>query len=140
MFAPIPREAEGDGLYYLGGQPVGYHMVMGAQNPDGVVLLSMCERFKIIDPTVIDVDTRQLKEIYLWSDEMLDMNDECQELAKNNPIVNFAPGCPSQLSTAVNNCIIGNPSTWAQLKETYREQIDYYLEKLNAYVEEGTMT
>ena len=144
MFAPIPREAEGDGLYYLGGQPVGYHIVMGAQNPDGVVLLSMCERFKIIDPTVIDVDTRQLKEIYLWSDEMLDMNDECQELAKNNPIVNFAPGCPSQLSTAVNNCIIGttgdNPSTWAQLKETYREQIDYYLEELNAYVEEGTMT
>ncbi len=141
MFVPIPRDANGDGNYYLGGQPVGYHIISGASNPDGVVLLSMCERFKIIDPTVIDIDTRQLKEIYLWTDEMLEMNDICQQLAKDNPIVNFSSGCQQQLATAVNNCIVGttgsNPTTWAQLKETYTDQIDYYIEELNTMIEEN---
>lgn len=139
MFAPIPKDPSGDGNYYLGGQPVGYHIIKGAQNPDGVVLLSMCERFKIIDPTVIDIDTKQLKEIYLWTDEMLDMNKTCQQIAKDFPIVNFTPGCPTNLANAVNSCINGtssqNPTTWAQLKESYREQINYYLEELNARVD-----
>lgn len=82
MFVPIPRNPNGDGKYYLGGQPVGYHIISGAANPDGVVLLSMCERFKILDPTVIDIDIKQLKEVYLWTQEMLDMNDICQQLAR----------------------------------------------------------
>lgn len=46
------------------------------------MLLSMCERFKILDPTVIDIDIKQLKEVYLWNQEMLDMNDICQQLAR----------------------------------------------------------
>ena len=139
MFVPIPRNPNGDGNYYLGGQPVGYHIIYGARNPDGVVLLSMCERFKILDPTVISIDEKQLKEIYLWTDEMLEMNDRCQELAKGYPVVNFSPGCPAQLNSAVNNLITGttgnNPQTWAQLKEQYMESIEYYLEDLNDWVQ-----
>ena len=138
MFVPIPRNPNGDGKYYLGGQPVGYHIISGAENPDGVVLLSMCERFKILDPTVIDIDIKQLKEVYLWTQEMLDMNDTCQQLAKDNPVVNFSSGCPAALNTAVNNLITGttgnNPSTWAQLKEKHADSIAYYLEELNAAV------
>ncbi len=139
MFVPIPRNPSGDGNYYLGGQPVGYHIISGAENPEGVVLLSMCERFKILDPTVIDIDIKQLKEIYLWTDEMLEMNDLCQELAKANPVVNFSSGCPANLDSAVNNLVNGttgnNAQTWAQLKEQYGETIQYYLEELNATVE-----
>lgn len=138
MFVPIPRNPNGDGRYYLGGQPVGYHLIKGASNPDGVMLLSMCERFKILDPTVIDIDIKQLKEVYLWNQEMLDMNDICQQLAKDNPVVNFSSGCPAALNTAVNNLITGttgnNPSTWAQLKEKHAESINYYLEELNEAV------
>ena len=99
----------------------------------------MCERFKIRDPTVISIDEKQLKEIYLGTDEMLEMNDRCQELAKGYPVVNFSPGCPAQLNSAVNTLITGttgnNPQTWAQLKEQYMESIEYYLEDLNDWVQ-----
>lgn len=139
MFVPIPRNPNGDGNYYLAGQPVGYHIVQGAENPDGVVLLSMCERFKIVDPTVISIDVKQLKEIYLWNQDMLDMNDICQKIAKDFPVVNFSAGCPAQLSTAVNNLVNGttgnNAKTWAQLKESYVDSVQYYIDELNAAIE-----
>ncbi len=77
MFVPLPRYQNGDGNYYLTSIPQGYMIVTGAQNPEGVALLASCERFKIIDPTVISIDRKQLKETYLWTDEMLDMYDHC---------------------------------------------------------------
>ncbi|MBQ8622796.1 MAG: extracellular solute-binding protein [Oscillospiraceae bacterium] len=141
MFAPLPRNADGDGTYYLASQPVGYHIITGAENAEAVVLFSMCERFKILDPTVISIDIKQLKETYKWTDEMLEMNDVCYKLAAANPIVNFASGCQPNLSTAVSNCIGGtagnNPSSWAQLKEQYKETIDYYVEELNSLFQES---
>ena len=135
MFAPLPRAADGDGKYYLASQPVGYHIITGASNPEAVVLFSMCERFKILDPTVVSIDVKQLKEIYMWNDEMMAMNEICYNLAAANPIVNFASGCQPSLSSAVSSCLGGtagnNPSSWAQLKEQYGEQIEYYVEELN---------
>ncbi|MCD8345108.1 MAG: extracellular solute-binding protein [Oscillospiraceae bacterium] len=136
MFCPMPRDEDGDGNYYLAAQPVGYHIIQGAANPDAVVLLAACERFKVLDPTVIDIDTKQLKETYLWTDEMLEMLDETYELVNNYQIVNFTSGCQSALEGAVENLIGGtigsSPSTWAQLKETYSERIEYYIDELNA--------
>ncbi len=136
MFCPMPRSENGDGNYYLASQPCGYHIISGASNPEGVALYTQCERFKILDPTVIDIDRKQLEEIYMWTDEMLQMLDICYEIANSNSIVNFSSGCQSQLKSAISNCIGGtlgnNPSTWAQLKEQYGEQIEYYIEELNA--------
>lgn len=50
MIVPVPRDPNGDGQYYIDSIPVGYCLVKGAKNPEGVALLSMCERFKIVDP------------------------------------------------------------------------------------------
>ncbi len=140
MFCPMPRNENGDGNYYIAAQPVGYHIIEGAENPEGVVLLCMCERFKILDPTVISFDERQLKEKYLWTDEMMEMNQICYELANNSSIVNFTSGCQPQLRTAIQNALGGtkgnNPTTWAQSKERYMEQITYYVDELNALVAE----
>ena len=52
MFCPAPRDPNGDGGYYTECYPSGYCIVSGAANPEGVVLYSSCERFKILDPTV----------------------------------------------------------------------------------------
>lgn len=37
----------------------------GAENPEGVALLAVCERFKALDPTVISIDKKRPKETYL---------------------------------------------------------------------------
>ena len=136
MFCPMPRNEDGDGNYYLAAQPVGYHIIQGAANPEAVVLLAACERFKVLDPTVVDIDTKQLKETYMWTDEMLEMLDETYNLVNNYQIVNFTSGCQTALKDTVTSLTGGtlgtNPSTWAQLKETYSERIEYYIDELNA--------
>lgn len=141
MFAPIPRDPNGDGNYYIDTIPSGYSLVSGASNPEGVALLAACERFKVIDPTVISIDRKQLIEVYKWNQEMLDMWDTCYELANtDNTVIDYEHGIGSKLADAVSNCVNftlnQEPSTWAQLKEKYAEQIDYYVNELNTDIAE----
>ncbi len=147
MFVPLPRYQDGDGVYYLNSVPDGYMICMGATNPEGVALLASCERFKIIDPTVIDIDTKQLKEIYMWTDEMLEMVEICDEIIAENTIMFYNGNLGTNLDNAYNQfdqgIKKGATSTWAQLKETYSDQFEYYLDELNsiidAYIETGEL-
>ncbi len=139
MFVPLPRYHNGDGNYYLTSIPAGYMLVTGAQNPEGVALLASCERFKIIDPTVIDIDKKQLKETYLWTDEMLDMRDHCYELAQKNVSMYYNGDFIDGLNNAYNSLRDGvarSATSWAQLKENNTEAFEYYLEQQNALVDE----
>lgn len=141
MFAPLPRYQNGDGNYYLNAMPKGYMVCKGAENPDGVALLSACERFKILDPTVVDIDEKQLRETYKWSEEMIEMNRTCNEIVANNPIMFYTGNLPEGLQGVYNTFDwnirrSGGQSTWAQLKESNQESFEYYIEELNTLIEE----
>lgn len=140
MFVPLPRYDNGDGVYYLSAMPKAFNIINGAQNPDGAVLLASCTRFKIIDPTVIDIDKKQLREKYLWTDEMLDMWDHCNELVSQNVRMFQTGNLPTQLQDVYNHFDWGitrtaNASSWAQLKEQYSDSFEYYIEELNAMID-----
>ncbi len=140
MFVPLPRNDRGDGEYYLASVPSGYMLVKGGKNPDGVALFAACERFKIIDPTVERIDRKQLQEKYLWTDEMLEMYDECRRLILKNTYMYYNGNFIDQLNTAYNHfrddiARGGATTTWAQLKEQYNESFEYYLEQQNAEIE-----
>lgn len=141
MFAPLPRDESGDGNYYLNSAPNGYCLVSGGTNHAGAALLAACERFKKLDPTVINIDKKQLKEVYLWTDEMLEMYDTCYEIAARDPIIILTGDVPSNLQDPLNAVESGitraaEPTSWAQLKEQHKESIEYYIEELNTLVEE----
>ena len=144
MFAPLPRDPNGDGIYYMQTNPSGYCLVSGTQNPEGVALFAACDRFKILDPTVISIDRRQLQEKYLWTDEMLEMYDECYELAQQSThaLVDYELGMGDKLNSAVEavkTTSRGAPNdakSWAQSKEANSEKILYYVEELNINIEE----
>ncbi len=141
MFVPLPRYDNGDGNYYLTSIPQGYMIVTGAENPDGVALLAACERFKIIDPTVVSIDRKQLKETYLWTNEMLDMYDHCYELAQQNISMYYNGNFTDSLNNSYNSFRDGvarssTPTSWAQLKEQHTESFEYYLEEQNDLVDE----
>ncbi len=139
MFAPLPRDPNGDGNYYCGAKPSGYCLIKGGENHDAVAILAACERFKVLDPTVISIDKRQLMETYMWTEEMLDMYDHTHDMA-NTPyvVVEYGDGLGSKLEdTAGNIKTIGrksSPKSFAQMKEQYGEQILYYIEELNQEV------
>lgn len=135
MYCPLPRDINGNGAYYTESCPVGYFLVNGAKNPEGVALLASCERFKVLDPTVVTIDRKQKEETYLWTDEMLQMYDTMHALANSeNMIVSgfgFNDGLGGVISAFEDNGHSIDASTWAQLKEANTEKLDYYLEILN---------
>lgn len=144
MFCPPPRDPQGDGKYYVESMPGGYFLVKGAENPEGVALLASCDRFKVLDPTVVNIDKRQKEEIYLWTTEMLDMLDTCHALANNSEhtLVYYEGGLGSQLAGVVS-AFEGNgfsssndAKTWAQLKESNSEKLAYYIDELNKQISE----
>ncbi len=143
MFVPIPRDDDGDGKYYIETIPKGYFLVKGGPNHEGVALLASCERFKTIDPTVEAIDRKQLRETYMWTQDMLDMWDVCYALANSDTvIINYDVGfggngqLGSTISAILGNFrnLSGNISTWAQLKEEYGEALAYYTDKLNKQI------
>ena len=68
---------------------------------------------------------------------MIQMHKECYRLAAANPVLDINNNLPDNLGNALGNLTNGiihggsNPSSWAQLKESYRDQIEYYVEELN---------
>lgn len=145
MFVPFPRYQEGDGNYYINSQPTGYMLCSGAKNPKGAALLASCMRFKVLDPTVINIDERLLKEVYLWTDEMLDMYKTCEELAAANVRMFYTGNLTTGLQDSYNALDwginrSGGANTWAQLKEQHSDQIEYYLDDLNAIIEQYIAT
>ena len=142
MFAPLPRDPQGDGVYYECSTISAYGMVKDCKNPDGVALLAACNRFKIVDPTVVRIDRKQLEEVYKWNQEMLEMWDTCREIALANQRIDLTGNLPDGLQNTINNLgngIIRNttPSTWAQLKEQNQESFNYYIDELNSLISEG---
>ena len=141
MFAPLPRDPQGDGVYYLCSTDYkhAYGIVNDCENPEAVALFAACERFKVVDPTVVRIDKKQLQEVYKWTDEMLDMWDTCREIALANQRIDLTGDLPKSLGDVcgdLGNGIIrnSNPSSWAQLKEQNREKFDYSIEELNALI------
>lgn len=140
MFCPLPRGSEGDGNHYVTVKTSGYVIVEGAQNPEGVALLASCDRFKILDPTVVSVDRKQLEEIYLWTDEMLEMYGHVHDLANGDyTVVVYDAGLGDKVDAVVNSCKelgrLATASTWAQVKEANEEKMDYYVGLLNEDVD-----
>lgn len=135
MYCPLPRDSEGDGNYYTESIPCGYFLVNGAKNPEGVALLASCERFKVLDPTVISIDKKQKEEIYLWSNEMLDMYDTMHGIANSDKKIVCGFGFDDALSSVISafedNGHSMDASTWAQLKESNYDKLDFYLDELN---------
>ena len=139
MFCPIPRDENGDGNYYVDTIPSGVCLIVGSQNPEGVGLYAACCRFKTIDPNVIDIDRKQLKETYLWTQEMLDMYDTLYALAHAHSTVIDYEGGLGAVSSAISDCqnitLTQNPTTWAQSKEANRDRIDNLLSILNSDIQ-----
>lgn len=142
MICPVPRDPNGDGEYYIDSKPKGYCIIKGAPNPEGVALFASCCRFKVVDPTVINFDKRQLMEKGGWTQDMLDMWDAMYAIAhSHNTLVNFGGGLgkagdPAGAMTSFNQ--YDNDSTWAQLKEENKERLEFYIDELNAEIEAFT--
>lgn len=144
MYCPLPRDPNGDGNYYTESTPEGYFLVKGAPNPEGVALLASCQRFKVIDPTVIGVDKKQKMDTYKWSEDMLDMYDHMHDLANGSRMIVTGYGYTNEITNCISafedNGHVMEANTWAQIKEAQTDKLTYYLEDFNRMVAEYDKT
>ena len=70
------------------------------------------------------------------------MSRVCQEIADANFVVDPTGNLPDNLQSAIRNMMgdgiirTANDTSWAQLKENNSETIDYFIEQLNAELDE----
>lgn len=150
MFVPMPRDPNGDGVYYQDIKSTGFALVTGGTNHDTAVLLAMCDRFKILDPTVVGIDRYQKEHTYLWTEEMLDMYDECYRLANSgvdNVILTYGVDSEAGYGSAIGSRILqfdniarsttaAGSKSWAQLKESLGGSLQAEIDELNRLVAE----
>ncbi|MBR2283540.1 MAG: carbohydrate ABC transporter substrate-binding protein [Ruminococcus sp.] len=132
FFVPMPKDPESD-EYYI---PVGmeaYTFVKGGQNPEGVARFMDCKRFAILDEDTKAVADQQFVDDYGWTDEMLEMKDEMQALADENPFYDLSSGvstdCASLLDSNLRNAARGIP--WNETYDSIYATVETYIQEVN---------
>lgn len=93
--APVPSPAGSDP--YQSATVAGYALCKGAQNPEGVSLFAQCNILATLDENAIAISDRKAKDDYKWTDEIIAINKEINELAKKYPVVDLSNGCSNDI-------------------------------------------
>ncbi|MCM1132221.1 MAG: ABC transporter substrate-binding protein [Ruminococcus flavefaciens] len=132
FFVPMPKDPEAD-EYYV---PVGidaYMFVKGGQNPEGVAKYLECKRFVLLDEETKAIADEQFRTDYGWTDEMVEMQRNMQELADKNPSLDLSKGvsadCGELLDSNLRLTAKGTP--WSETYDAINSVIDTYLDEVN---------
>lgn len=135
--APVPSPAGSDP--YQGATLDGWVLCKGAANPQGVALLAECTRLANSNDEAIAIGDKKMKEDYQWSDELIAINKEINDLARQYPVVDLATGVSTDVAsiTTDGGDDIGLRAAmhgveWA----TNREEISAVVETLVAEVDD----
>lgn len=118
FFVPMPKDPKADEHYI----PVGmeaYTMVKGGKNPEGVARYLDCKRFVILDETTGDLADKQFREDYGWTDEMVDMQHEMQDLADANTFFDFTAGVSKDCEDLLDQQLRAAAKQGVQWSETF---------------------
>lgn len=136
FFVPMPKDPEADAYYVPAGLD-GYMLCRGAQNPEGVAAFAACKRFAIINEKLADIGSGQLLEVYGWTQEMVDMLDECHKLAEENPVYDFYTGVTKDMASILDSGEMGIRgalslgNNWNELVSAAYDTIDIMINEIN---------
>lgn len=134
-FVPTPSPAGSDP--WQAATLEGYVLCKGATNPEGVARFAECTITAVNDPNAIAIADRKTMEDNHWSQELIDKQKEINQLAKDYPVVDLAPG----VSTDVNDALYATAEScmkaafhgtdWATSRETYENPINTAIDEMN---------
>ena len=77
----------------------GWVICKGAANPEGVNIFSLCNRLANTNDEAIAIGDEKLKADAGWSDELIAINKEINQLAADNPVVDLATGVSTDVAS-----------------------------------------
>ncbi|MBE6836684.1 MAG: extracellular solute-binding protein [Ruminococcus sp.] len=133
MFVPVPCSPDSDEIY-IPSRAHGFCLVKGGKNPEGVAAYLDCARYCEIDGATEKITLRQYKDLYGWTDEMLEMRAKVYELAAENPVFDFYTGVSADLTASIDPVIRGSMNveeqkTWTSIVEANGYVLDYLIDE-----------
>lgn len=136
MFVPLPSQDGSDP--YMQSRASGYFLVTGAKNPEGFAAFMQCSRVATMNGDVKNIYLSTLTDDYGWTQDMIDMRDECYRLAYEKPVFEFGKAISSEFSdvyaeiTDATSKTNGDEKTWAEVVSTYNNGVKYYVNDVNS--------
>ncbi len=134
--APVPSPAGSDP--YMAATVGGFALCKGATNPQGVALYAECNIVGGNDEGAIAISDRKMKDDYQWSDELIAIEKEINDLARQYPVVDLASGCSTDIAgyTTQGGDNVGTRAAlhgtdWATTRETYADAVIMLVDEVN---------
>lgn len=133
FFVPMPKDPNAD-EYYIPMGMESYCFIKGGQNPEGAARYLDCKRFAILDKSTGEIGDKQFRDDFGWTDEMVDMKNTMNELARANPALDLSTGvstdCGELLDSNLRNTARGTP--WNETYDSIKDVVDVMLEEANS--------
>ena len=135
MFVPMPSQDGSDP--YMQSRASGYLLVAGSKNPEAFAAFMLCSRVATMDESVKAIYLSTLTEDYGWTQEMIDMREECYRLAAEKPVFEFGDAISQEFSDVYANITDatsktnGDEKTWAEVISENNNGVNYYLDNAN---------
>ena len=95
--APVPSPEGSDP--YQGATLDGWVLCKGAANPEGVALFADCTRLANTNDEAIAIADQKMKDDYQWTEELIAINKEINDLARQYPVVDLATGVSTDVAS-----------------------------------------
>lgn len=93
---PVPSPAGSDN--YMGATLDGWCLCKGAGNPDGVARYGECTILANQDPDAIAIGDRKLRDDAKWSDELIQISKDINDIARQFPVVDLSTGVSTDVA------------------------------------------
>ncbi len=135
MFVPMPRDPDAE-EYYIPANMNAYVFVKDGQNPEGVARYLDCKRLTLINEDIRKISDASFISDYSWSDEMIEMKNKMDEMALENPVVDFKSGVSTDLFTILDSSEFGiraasRGTPWSESLATIQDAVDTMVEDAN---------
>ena len=135
MFVPMPKDPESD-EYYTPASMNAYCFVKDGQNPEGVGKFLDCKRLTILNDDIRKIADQKFIDDYEWTQEMIDMKNEMNELAMANPVIDFKNGVTTDLANMLDSSengvrASGKGTPWNESLSAIQNPVQTMLDEAN---------
>lgn len=135
MFVPMPRDPDAD-EYYIPTNMDSYVFIKGGQNPEGVARYLDCKRLTLINEDIRKIGDETFIADYAWSDEMIAMKNKMDEMALENPVIDFKTGVTADLFSIMDSSENGvraasRGTPWNESLAAIKEPVETMIEEAN---------
>lgn len=136
MFVPMPRDPDAD-EYYIPANMDSYVFVKNGQNPEGVARYLDCKRLTLINEDIRKIGDETFVADYAWNDEMIAMKNKMDEIALENPVIDFKAGVTTDLFDMMDSSENGvraasRGTPWNESLAAIKDAVEAMVEEANS--------